>query len=125
MPATMSIALPAPVQYRAEVAPVLAPVPPPALAPKITLDALLAVNVLVTIGVLVLGVLAFVNGLRRRYPCGCSFLGHTWFSNYFMIAIYPIPAHYLGWSAGRALAILAFALPLWLLLHFGLMPVRR
>lgn len=123
MPATMSIALPAPVEYRAEVAPVLAPVSPPALAPKITLDALLAVNILVTIGVL--GVLAFVNGLRRRYPRGCSFLGHTWFSNYFMIAIYPIQTHYLGWSAGRALAILAFALPLWLLLHFGLMPVRR
>lgn len=123
MPATMSIALPAPVQYRAEVAPVLAPVLLPALAPKIALDALLAVNILVTIGVL--GVLAFVNGLRRRYPRGCSFLGHTWFSNYFMIAIYPIQTHYLGWSAGRALAILAFALPLWLLLHFGLMPVRR
>lgn len=97
----------------------------PATAPKITLDALLAVNVLVTIGVLVLGVLAFVSGLRRRYPPGCSFLGHTRFSNYFMIAIYPIQAHYLGWSGGRAVAILVFAVPLWLVLHFGLMPVRR
>ncbi len=96
---------------------------PSSIGPKIALDALLAVNVLVTIGVL--GVPVFVNGLRRRYPRGCSFLGHTWFCNYFMIAIYPIQAHHLGWSAGRALPILAFALPLWLLLHFGLMPVRR
>ena len=43
----------------------------PATAPQITLDALPAVNVLVTLGVLVLGVLAFVSGLRRRYPRGC------------------------------------------------------
>lgn len=97
----------------------------PASAPEITLDALLAVNVLVTIGVLVLGVLAFISGLRRRYPPGCSFLGYTRFGNYFMIAIYPIQAHYLGWSAGRAAAILVFAVPIWVLLHFGLMPVRR
>ena len=97
----------------------------PATAPQITLDALPAINVLVTLGVLVLGVLAFVSGLRRRYPRGCSFLGHTRFSNYFMIAIYPIQAHYLGWTTGRLLAILVFAVPLWLVLHFGLMPVRR
>ena len=86
---------------------------------------LLAINHLVTLVVFSLGALALYSGIRRRYPPGCSFLGYTRFSNYFMIAIFPIQAHYLSWTWDRFLAIAFFAVPAWLLLHFGLMPLRQ
>lgn len=88
-------------------------------------SALAAVNVGVTLLVLGIGGLAFYTGLRKRYPKGCSFLGHTRFANYLMIAIFPIQSGYLDWSWERVGAIALFALPFWLLLHFGLMPLRK
>jgi hypothetical protein len=97
----------------------------PGSAPKLNLNALLAVNILVTFFVLLVGVAALVSGLRRKYPKYCSFLGHTRFSNYFMIAIFPIQSNYLPWSWDRLVAILLFAVPTWLILHFGLMPFRK
>jgi hypothetical protein len=97
----------------------------PAGAPALDLNALGAVNLMVTAAVLAIGALALLSGLRRRYPRHCSFLGHSRFSNYFMIAIFPIQSHYLPWSWPRLAAIAVFALPIWLLLHFGLMPLRR
>src|SRR5438552_2923313 len=48
------------------------------------------INIVVTGLVIVFGLLALISGLRRRYPQYCAFLGYTRFSNYFMIAIYPI-----------------------------------
>jgi hypothetical protein len=93
--------------------------------PKIEINALLPVSLFVTLAVLVLGVLAMVSGLRRHYPKYCSFLGHTRFSNYFMITIFPIQAHYLAWTWDRLIAIVLFAIPVWLVLHFGLMPLRK
>ncbi len=86
---------------------------------------LLSINIIVCIIVLALGVLALISGLRRRYPKYCSFLGYTRFSNYFMITIFPIQAHYLSWTWMRLGAIALFAVPAWLLLHFGLMPLRK
>ena len=94
-------------------------------APQITLNALLAVNVAVTVIVLVVGLIAFVSGLRRKYPRYCSFLGHARFSSYFMITIFPMQSHYLDWTWDRVKAIALFALPLWLLVHFGFKPLRR
>jgi hypothetical protein len=82
------------------------------------------INQFVTILVLVLGAVALFSGLRHRYPKYCGFLGHTRFSNYFMITVYPIQAHYLDWTWERLLAIGLFAVPIWLVLHFGLMPLR-
>ena len=82
------------------------------------------INLVVTGLVLVLGAVALYIGLRRRYPRYASFLGHTRFSNYFMISIYPIQAHALEWTWQRLAAIAIFAVPVWLVLHFGLMPVR-
>lgn len=96
-----------------------------ARAPRITLDALLAVNVSVTILILVLGGIALVSGIRRRYPPFCSFLGHARFANYFMIAIFPMQSNYLDWTWSRVTAICLFAIPLWILLHFGLKPLRK
>ena len=81
-------------------------------------------NLFVTFVVLVFGVVALVSGVRRHYPKYCSFLGHTRFSNYFMITIYPMQAHALAWTWERLAAIGIFALPIWLVLHFGLMPLR-
>ena len=81
-------------------------------------------NLFVTVLVLAFGLLALYSGLRRRYPKYGSFLGHTRFSNYFMIAIYPIQAHHFGWTWERLMAIALFAVPIWLVLHFGLMPLR-
>jgi hypothetical protein len=82
------------------------------------------VNLVVTGIVLVLGGLALYSGLRRRFPRYGSFVGHTRFSNYFMIAIYPMQAHVLVWTWERLLVVVGFAVPVWLVLHFGLMPLR-
>ncbi len=88
------------------------------------LGAMLPVNLFVTFLVLALGIVAFISGVRRRYPKYGSFLGYTRFANYFMITIFPIQARALAWSWDRLIAIALFAVPIWLVLHFGLMPVR-
>jgi hypothetical protein len=94
------------------------------MASRVALKGLQTVNLAVTGLVLVLGAVALYSGLRRRYPRCASFLGHTRFSNYFMITIYPIQAHALEWTWNRLAAIAIFAVPVWLVLHFGLMPFR-
>ena len=82
------------------------------------------IQLMVTFLVLGLGVVALISGVRRRYPRYGSFLGHTRFANYFMIMIFPMQSHFLSWTWERLLAIVLFAVPAWLLLHFGLMPIR-
>ena len=98
---------------------------PPHRMPGYHLPALLSINSAVTVLVIVLGSLALFSGLRRHYPKYCGFLGHTRFSNYFMIAIYPMQVHALPWTWERLWAIGLFAGPIWLVLHFGLMPLRK
>jgi len=92
---------------------------------RASMTALLPINLVVTGLVVVFGGLALISGIRRRYPKYCAFLGYTRFSNYFMIAIFPIQAHFLSWTWDRLITVGIFAIPIWLLLHFGLMPVRR
>jgi hypothetical protein len=92
---------------------------------RLELGAMLPVNLLVTFLVVGLGAAALISGMRRRYPKHGTFLGHTRFANYFMIAIFPIQARYLEWTWDRLIAIALFAVPLWLVLHFGLMPIRK
>jgi hypothetical protein len=82
------------------------------------------INLIVTLLVFAFGLTALFSGLRKRFPKYGRFLGHTRFANYFMIAIFPIQAHYLPWTWARLAAIVIFAVPIWLGLHFGLMPVR-
>jgi len=89
-----------------------------------TMRRLLKHRLFVTGLVLALGTLALICGLRRRYFKYGSFLGHSRFANYFMITIYPMQAHYLDWTWDRLAAIALFAIPVWLVLHFGLMPLR-
>jgi hypothetical protein len=97
--------------------------------PHVEWNAMTPVNLAVTFLVLAFGALALISGLRRKYPKYCSFLGYTRFSNYFMITIYPIQAHNppwtLPWTWDRLIAIGLFAVPVWLILHFGLMPLRK
>ena len=93
--------------------------------PEIELGAMLPVNLLVTFLVIALGVVALFSGLRKKFPRHWRFIGHTRFANYFMITVYPIQAHYLPWTWERFAAIVLFAVPVWLVLHFGLMPVRQ
>ena len=93
-------------------------------ASKVALNGVHPVNLVVTGLVLVLGAVALYSGLRQRYPRYASFLGHTRFSNYFIITLYPIQAHALEWTWNRLAAIAIFAVPVWLVLHFGLMPFR-
>ena len=83
------------------------------------------VNVAVTIGVLILGALAIVSVVRKRFPPGLSFLGHSRFSNYFMITIFPIQAGEIKWGWNYVVAILIFAVPIWMLMHFALKPWRK
>ena len=89
------------------------------------LNAMLPVNLLVTFLVLALGVVALASGIRRKFPKRLRFLGHTRFANYFMITIFPMQTHYLPWTWERLAAIALLAFPLWLVLHFGLMPLRK
>src|SRR5436190_23825306 len=77
-----------------------------------------AINLCVRAMVIVFGIVALISGVRKRFPKHCSFLGHSRFSNYFMITIFPIQAHYLAWTWERFIATGAFAVPVWLLLHF-------
>jgi hypothetical protein len=93
--------------------------------PELELGAMLPVNLLVTFLVIVLGVVALASGFRKKFPRHWRFIGHTRFANYFMITIFPIQAHYLPWTWERLGVIVLFAAPVWLLLHFGLMPVRN
>lgn len=89
------------------------------------LGRIMPVNLLVTSLTILLGVVALVSGFRKRFPKYARFIGHTRFANYFMIAIFPIQSHWLPWTWERLVAIILFAVPVWLALHFGLMPLRR
>ncbi len=92
--------------------------------PRHEIGAMPPINLLVTVLVLLFGVAALISGFRKRFPRSGRFLGHTRFANYFMITIFPIQAHYLPWTGERFAAIALFAVPIWLALHFGLMPLR-
>jgi hypothetical protein len=89
------------------------------------LNAMLPVNLLVTALTIFLGVVALVSGLRKKFPRRARFIGHTRFANYFMIMIFPIQSHWLPWTWLRLETIVIFAVPIWGLLHFGLMPFRN
>lgn len=93
--------------------------------PHLDLDAMLPINLLVTAVVIVSGGIALVSGVRKRFPKYTAFLGHTRFANYFTIMIFPIQAHHLSWTGERLITIVLFGVPIWLTLHFGLMPLRQ
>ncbi|MCC7377031.1 MAG: hypothetical protein IT581_20390 [Verrucomicrobiales bacterium] len=83
------------------------------------------VSLAVTALVLALGALAIFSAWRRRFPKAGRFLGHSRFANYFTIAIYPMQSAFLAWTWTRLAAVAVFALPVWILAHFALMPWRK
>jgi hypothetical protein len=93
--------------------------------PHLKLDAMTPINLLVTFLVIAFGVIALVSGIRKRFPKYTAFLGHTRFANYFTIMIFPMQAQALPWNWDRLITIALFAVPIWLTLHFGLMPLRQ
>jgi hypothetical protein len=92
---------------------------------RITLAELRVVNVAVTVLVMAVGILALLSGVTRRFPRYASFLGHTRFSGYFMIMMFPIQAGPLNWTWERLWVILLFAVPIWVVVHLAFMPFRR
>lgn len=94
-------------------------------APDITLNVLLAVNMAVTIVVMLIGLVALWCGLRRKFPKGATFLGHARFANYFMISIFAVQSHYLDWTWDRVIAIAGFAVPIWIACQLGFRPLRK
>src|SRR5438046_1062215 len=52
---------------------------------RLELGAMLPVNLFVTFLVIVLGVIAFISGVRRRYPKYFSFFVFTSIANYFIL----------------------------------------
>ena len=93
--------------------------------PWVEVGPMLPIQFVVTFLVLGLGLLALVSGFAKRYPKYCRFLGHTRFANYFMIAIFPMQARALEWTWDRLIVTAIFAVPVWLALHFGFMPLRK
>lgn len=95
----------------------------------VQLNSMSPINLAMTSLVLLFGVVAFVSGVMKRFPRYARFLGYTRFANYFTIAIFPmqspIKAYQLPWTWDRLIAIALFAVPIWLVLHYGLMPVRN
>jgi hypothetical protein len=92
--------------------------------PQVEFNAMLPINLLVTFLVIALGFVALVSGIRKKFPKRLRFVGHTRFANYFMITIFPVQARVLAWKWEFLIAITLMALPCWLVLHFGLMPLR-
>lgn len=90
----------------------------------LNMKAIHPINLFVSLFVLACGLVALYSGIRKKFPKYMKFLGYTRFANYFMIAVFAIQAHALLWTWERFIAIILFAVPCWLLLHFGLMPVR-
>jgi hypothetical protein len=83
-----------------------------------------SINLLVTWLVLALGAIALFSGMRKKFPKYGRFLGYTRFANYFMITIFPMQTDWLPWRWAQLVAVVIFAPPIWLALHFGLMPFR-
>ena len=96
---------------------------------QLELKAMSPINLFVTALVLAFGLAALLSGIVRQFPRYGRFLGHTRFANYFMIMIFPmqtpIQEFHLAWTWERLAAIGIFAVPVWLMLHFGLMPIRN
>ncbi|MCX7887768.1 MAG: hypothetical protein N3B01_11030 [Verrucomicrobiae bacterium] len=68
---------------------------------------------LVTAVTVALGVFTVMLGLRRKDKALCEVLGHTRFSCYFLILLYPMQARLLAWDVSYLLAVLIFAVPFW------------
>lgn len=72
---------------------------------------------LVTVITVAVGVFTIIIGFRKSDQGLISVLGHTRFSCYFLILLYPLQAHLKHWDTSYIFAILIFGLPAWLLIY--------
>jgi hypothetical protein len=66
-----------------------------------------------------LGIFSIILGLRKKDKALCEVLGHTRFSCYFLITIYPMQhvPQLAPWRWENMAAILIFAIPCWFLIY--------
>jgi hypothetical protein len=72
---------------------------------------------IVTAACLAVGVFTVILGVRRKDKRLATLLGHTRFSAYFLITLYPMQSRLVAWSQDALVAVLVFALPAWLLMY--------
>ncbi len=66
-----------------------------------------------------LGIFTIILGLRKKDKTLCQILGHTRFSGYFIILLYPMQTGLITWNMQSVAAILIFALPAWFLIYLA------
>lgn len=64
-----------------------------------------------------LGVFTIVLGIRKKDKGLCAVLGHTRFTSYFLILLYPMQTRLLRWEFDSLAAILIFAAPCWFIIY--------
>ena len=64
-----------------------------------------------------LGSFTVVLGLRRRDKALAGALGHSRFSCYFIILLYPMQARLVPWTSDALVALLVFAVPCWIVIY--------
>jgi hypothetical protein len=67
-----------------------------------------------------LGLFSIVLGFRKKDKALCEILGHTRFTCYFLILLYPMQhsPQLVAWSWNNMAAVLIFAVPCWFLIYF-------
>ena len=66
-----------------------------------------------------LGIFTVVLGFRKKDRTLCEILGHTRFSGYFLILLYPMQVGLVKWNWPSLAAILIFAIPGWFLIYLA------
>ena len=66
-----------------------------------------------------LGIFTIILGLRKKDKTLCEILGHTRFSCYFIILLYPMQTGLVTWNMQSLAAILVFALPAWFVIYLA------
>jgi hypothetical protein len=76
-----------------------------------------AIPWLVTACTVGIGIFTIVLGFRKKDKTLCQVLGHTRFSSYFLILLYPMQTGMIRWNWPSLAAVLIFALPVWFLIY--------
>ncbi len=64
-----------------------------------------------------IAVFTIVLGLRKKDRTLAGILGHTRFTGYFLIMLYPMQAGLVKWNWSSLIAVLIFCLPCWFLIY--------
>jgi hypothetical protein len=72
---------------------------------------------IVALCAIALGIFTIVLGIRKKDKGLCEVLGHTRFTGYFLILLYPMQTGLVRWNFTSLAAVLIFALPCWFLIY--------